>query len=156
VATMTSDVRAEMGANHALGCVCQLKSAHGAAARHHEQHLQLAQDLEIFDEVVKASTQLNRVYTTLAMARLLPEGVPAVAGPEEAEAVLELLHQSLESAKKAMDKAAEGEVRALSLSPSPSLSLLGCFPLHHTLTLSPTLLLLLLLHRPMRASARCC
>jgi tetratricopeptide (TPR) repeat protein len=108
VATMTSDVRAEMAANHALGCVYQKLRNNSAAARHHEQHEALASSLEVFDEVVRASSQLYRVYTLLAEEALAAEG----DADANAESALLLYQRSLAAASKSMDKASEGEANA--------------------------------------------
>lgn len=108
IATMTSDVRAEMGANHALGVVYQKLRNHESAVRHHEQHEEIASSMEVFDEVVKASTQLYRVYTLLAEEALAEDRVGGVS----TELALELYQRSLTSATKSMDKASEGEANA--------------------------------------------
>jgi len=106
IATMTSDVRAEMAANHALGCVYQKLLDYESAASHHEQHESTANSLQVFDEIVKANTQLYKVYSMLADDAL-------EAGGEAAhDAAIELFHKSRAAAQKSMDKAAEGEANA--------------------------------------------
>ena len=106
IGTMTSDVRAEMSANHALGVVYQKLHNYEAAASHHEQHEQIANTMQAFDEIVKANTQLYKVYTLLADDALEAEEAP------DTNAVVEWYHRSLTAAQKSMDKAAEGEANA--------------------------------------------
>ena len=95
-----------MTANHALGTVYQRLHNYEAAASHHEQHESIANTMQTFDEIVKANTQLYKVYMLLADDALEAEG------PVDTAAVIDLYHKSLAAAQKSMDKAAEGEANA--------------------------------------------
>jgi len=98
IATLTTDMRAEMTANHNLGCVYQRMDKMVEARRCHERHEELAISVDSNDEITKSNVELYKVYTKLADASL--------QGSEEA---LELYHKSLDATKKSWDKAAEGE-----------------------------------------------
>jgi tetratricopeptide (TPR) repeat protein len=101
VAGMTSDMRAEMAADHALGTIYQRIDNFDVARRYHEHHEEVAQSVDMFDDIVKANTQLYRVYTYLANQQSEDAGNHDVA--------IELYNKSLVAAQKSMDKAAEGE-----------------------------------------------
>ena len=103
IATMTSDMRAEMAADHALGTIYQKIEKVDVAKRYHEHHEEVAQSIDMFDDIVKANTQLYNVYTVLA-----DQCASNVEGNQTEEA-LELYNKSLVAAQKSMNKAAEGE-----------------------------------------------
>ena len=102
IATMTSDMRAEMTADHALGTIYQKIEKLDVAKRYHEHHEEVAQSIDMFDEIVKANTQLYKVYTVLA---------DQCAGNSDGnhEEALDMYNKSLVAAQKSMNKAAEGE-----------------------------------------------
>lgn len=102
IATMTSDMRAEMAADHALGTIYQKIEKFDVAKRYHEHHEEVAQSVDVFDDIVKANTQLYEVYKVLA------DQCESDAEGNHEEA-LELYNKSLVAAQKSMDKAAEGE-----------------------------------------------
>lgn len=101
IAGMTSDMRAEMAADHALGTIYQRIENFDVARRYHEHHEEIAQSIDMFDDIVKANTQLYKVYTYLADKNSEDGG--------NADVALELYNKSLVSAQKSMDKSAEGE-----------------------------------------------
>ena len=101
IAGMTSDMRAEMAADHALGTIYQRIGNFDVARRYHEHHEEIAQSIDMFDDIVKANTQLYKVYTYLADMNSEDGG--------NADVALELYNKSLVSAQKSMDKSAEGE-----------------------------------------------
>jgi tetratricopeptide (TPR) repeat protein len=100
VAQLTSDVRAEMSANHALGAINQLMLNYDRARVHHEKHEQLALSVDIFEEVARANGELYKVYLVLAEKYELDGHL---------DEALEMYHRCDEAAKKAWDKAAEAE-----------------------------------------------
>lgn len=101
IATLTSDIRAEMTANHSLGTVYQTMGGKDEMARKcHERHAELAESVDAADEVMKSSAELYKVYTSLA-------GTQYDAGL--ADSALELYNLALSAAKKSWNKAAEAE-----------------------------------------------
>jgi tetratricopeptide (TPR) repeat protein len=100
VAQLTNDLRAEMSANHSLGSINQMMLSFDRARMHHERHEQLAESVEVFDEIAKANAELYKVYLILA------EQKDALSLSEEA---LELYQLALQAAKKSWDKNAEAE-----------------------------------------------
>ena len=107
IATMTSDVQAEMGANHALGTVYQKMNNFESAVRFHEEHERVSVSIDMFDQIIKANAQLYKVYTVLADNTLKNED-----GVVNYDGALELYNKSLVASRKSMDKAAEGEANA--------------------------------------------
>ena len=95
-----------MAAHHALGTVHQRLHNYEAAASHHEHHENIANTMQMFDEIVKANTQLFKVYTLLADDALEGDRTTDI------DVVIGLYHKSLVAAQKSMDKAAEGEANA--------------------------------------------
>lgn len=111
IATLTSDIRAEMMSNHALGTVYQTSGGQDdLARRYHERHNELAESIESADEIIKANAELFRVYTSLADAHC------ETGRTDEA---LELYQMALKAGKRSWNKAAEadanGKVGALLL-----------------------------------------
>jgi tetratricopeptide (TPR) repeat protein len=100
VSQLTSDIRAEMAANHSLGVINQLMNNYERARVHHERHEQLAVSVDVFEEVARANTELYKVYLVLA------EKSDASGYIEDA---LSLFTLCLEAAKKSWDKSAEAE-----------------------------------------------
>ena len=100
VAQLTTDVRAEMNANHALGTVYQKMNEWEIARRLHERHQELAYSVDILEEVAKANIELHRVYLVLAQRS---------DNESDFDSALQLYHKCVESAQKCWDKAAEGE-----------------------------------------------
>lgn len=101
IATLTSDMRAEMMANHALGTVYQTAGGQDELARrYHERHNELAESVEFAEEIIKANAELFRVYTSLADAHY-------EAG--RTNEALELYQMALTAGKRSWNKAAEAE-----------------------------------------------
>ena len=100
VAQLTSDVRAEMSANHSLGSIYQLMANYEKARAYHERHEEIASSVDIFEEISKANVELYKVYLVLA------EKSESQANYDEA---LDLYNKCLEAAKKSWDRASEGE-----------------------------------------------
>lgn len=100
VAQLTSDLRAEMAANHSLGSVYQKMADWEMARKFHERHEEIAHSVDIVEEVGKANVELHAVYRVIAQ-RFDEEGA--------ADEALEMYHKCVESAKKCWDKASEGE-----------------------------------------------
>lgn len=101
IATLTTDIRAEMTANHCLGSVYQSTGKNNETARRcHERHNELAESVDAADEIIKANAELYKVYTLLA------ENCHVDGLVEEA---LSLHNKALGSSRKAWDKTAEAE-----------------------------------------------
>jgi tetratricopeptide (TPR) repeat protein len=101
VAQLTTDMRAEMSANHALGCVYQKMNDYDSARKCHERHEAIANEVDVLEEVGKASMQLYKVYMVLAN-RLDNEN--------KFDEALEMYHHALDATKKCWDKGSECEV----------------------------------------------
>ena len=100
VSQLTSDLRAEMNANHALGTVYQKMGDWDRAKTFHERHQEIAYSVDILEEVAKANIELHRTYLVIAH-RLEDEG--------HIDAALEYFMKCVDAAVKCWDKAAEGE-----------------------------------------------
>lgn len=100
ISLLTSDSRAEMTANHAIGLIHEMMYDFDNARDFHERHMKIAESTGIEDEIAKANMQLYKVYKFLA------EGLESSAENEEAM----IMHKmSLEAAKKSWNRQAEGE-----------------------------------------------
>jgi tetratricopeptide (TPR) repeat protein len=100
VAQLAMDVRAEMSANHELGCVYSNLQQYDSASKYHLRHEELAYRVDLKDEVAKANAELHRVYVIKANM------FESSGNFDEA---LHYFGLSLESAKKCFDKSAEAE-----------------------------------------------
>ena len=100
VAQLTTDMKAEMTANHTLGEVYQQMKAYELARTCHERHEAIARAIDNADEIVTANVELHRVYLVLAQ-RLETAG--------EVEAALDMYEMCLGASIKCMDLAAQGE-----------------------------------------------
>ena len=101
ISMLTSDLRQEMAANHALGSVYQRMFNFEMARKNHEKHEELANSVDVLEEVAKANVELFRVYTMLAV-KMDAEG--------DSMGALEMYNRCVGASKKCWDKAAEGEV----------------------------------------------
>lgn len=101
IATLTSDIRAEMTANHSLGVVYQNTGKNNDMARRcHERHNELAESVEAAEEIIKANAELFKVYTVLADT-CYEDG--------DVGGALDLYGKALQSSKEAWNKAAEAD-----------------------------------------------
>lgn len=100
VSQLTNDVRAEMSANNALGIIYQLMFEHNKALSYHERHEEIANSLDIFEEVAKSNVELYKVYLHLA---------EKANSQNKLDVSLEFYNKCLEAAKKSWDKSSEAE-----------------------------------------------
>jgi tetratricopeptide (TPR) repeat protein len=100
VAQLTTDIRAEMVANHLLGSVYQSMGEFDTARAFHERHEKLAYAIDVEEEIVKANNELNKVYWVLAQ-NLDNDG--------QADEAIAMFHRGLASAIKCVDRSAEAE-----------------------------------------------
>lgn len=100
VAQLTTDIRAEMAANHVLGSVYQSMGEYDTARAFHERHEKLAYAVDVDEEIIKANSDLNKVYWVLAQQ--LDDG-------GHYEEAIEMYQKCLTSAVKCIDKSAEAE-----------------------------------------------
>lgn len=100
VAQLTSDLRAEMFANHSLGTIHQLMTEPEKARAYHERHEIIAASMDVFEEVSKANVELYKVYFILAQKH---------EKQGELDEALDYYNKCLEASKKSWDRAAEGE-----------------------------------------------
>ncbi|CAE7657678.1 Ttc29 [Symbiodinium microadriaticum] len=100
VAQLTTDMKAEMTANHTLGEVYQQMNSYELARACHERHEEIARAIDNADDIVTANVELHRVYLVLAQ-RLEAAG--------ETEDALGMYEMCLGASIKCMDLAAQGE-----------------------------------------------
>lgn len=100
VAQLTTDIRAEMAANHILGSVYQSMNEFETARAFHERHEKLAYAVDVDDEIIKANVELNKVYWVLAQQ--LDDGGLI-------DEAIEMFQKCLTAAVKCIDKSAEAE-----------------------------------------------
>jgi tetratricopeptide (TPR) repeat protein len=100
VAQLTTDIRAEMAANHILGSVYQSMHEFDTARAFHERHEKLAYAVDVDDEIIKANAELNKVYWVLAQ-QLDDSGA--------SDEAIEMYEKCLAAAVKCVDKSAEAE-----------------------------------------------
>lgn len=100
VSQLTNDIRAEMTANHSLGCIYQLMMDFDGAKKFHERHEEIATSVDVFEEIAKANSEIFKVYLVLG-ERLESQG--------NLDTALEMFQRCLQAAKKSWDRAAEGE-----------------------------------------------
>lgn len=100
VSQLTSDLRAEMTANHALGTVYQKMGDWEMAKGYHERHEEVAYSVDILEEVAKANIELHHVYNFLA---------EKLENEKDLDGALDMYEKCVESAKKCWDKSSEGE-----------------------------------------------
>lgn len=100
VAQLTTDLKAEMLANHTLGEVYQQMNDFESARVCHERHEEIAKSIDNPDELVTANIELHKVYLILAQ-RLENEN--------EIDNALKMYGLCLNSSIKCMDLAAQGE-----------------------------------------------
>lgn len=100
VAQLTTDIRAEMAANHILGSVYQSMDEFNTARAFHERHEKLAYAVDVEEEIIKANGELNKVYWVLA------QQLDDSGAMDEA---IEMYQKCLAAAVKCIDKSAEAE-----------------------------------------------
>ena len=101
VAQLTTDLKAEMSANHTLGEVYQQMGEYGEARLKHERHEEIAESIDSLDDVVMANVELHKVYLVIASKLETDE-----ATIDEA---LDMYHKCLGASIKCADLAAQGE-----------------------------------------------
>lgn len=101
VAQLTTDLKAEMLANHTLGIIYQAMNLYDAAKVYHEKHEEIAKSIDHSDEIVTANMELQKVYLVLA------ERLEEQKCYNEALKMYELC---LSSSIKCMDLPSQGEV----------------------------------------------
>lgn len=100
VSQLTTDIRAEMSANHELGCVYQKMNIFEVARKYHEKHEEKAAAVDVMEEISKANAELYKVYMVLAVR---------ADNSNNFDEALEIYHKCLNASKKSWDKAGEGE-----------------------------------------------
>lgn len=100
VAQLTTDMKAEMTANHTLGEVYQQMNSYEQARVCHERHEEIARAIDNADEIVSANVELHRVYLVLAQ-RMESAG--------DSDGALSMYEMCLGASIKCMDLAAQGE-----------------------------------------------
>jgi tetratricopeptide (TPR) repeat protein len=100
VAQLTTDLKAEMLANHTLGEVYQQMNDYERARACHERHEEIARAIDSADEIVTANVELHKVYLVLAR-RLEADG--------DIGAALPMYELCLTASIKCMDLASQGE-----------------------------------------------
>ena len=98
---LTTDIRAEMSANHELGRVYQKMSLFDIARKYHEKHEEKATAVDVIEEISKANAELYKVYMVIATR--------ADEQLNNFDEALELYHKCLDAAKKSWDNVARTE-----------------------------------------------
>lgn len=101
VAQLTTDLKAEMLANHTLGIIYQAMNNYDAAKIYHEKHEEIAKSIEHSEEIVTANMELQKVY--LVLAERLEEH-------KYYHEALKMYELCLSSSIKCMDLPSQGEV----------------------------------------------
>jgi tetratricopeptide (TPR) repeat protein len=107
VAQLTTDLKAEMSANHTLGEVYQQMGEYGDARERHERHEEIAVSIDSAEDLVAANVELHKVYLVLA-ARLEAEEA-ASSAPQGTDEALKMYEMCLGASIKCTDLAAQGE-----------------------------------------------
>ena len=100
VAQLTSDLRAEMAGNHALGLVNQKMGDFEKARLFHERHEMISVSVDAEEELAKSNSELYKVYLGIA-DKFEQEG--------SLEEAMSMHQKCLGAAKKCWNKAAEAE-----------------------------------------------
>lgn len=100
VSQLTSDLRAEMAANHSLGIVNQRIGDYETARLYHERHEEISISVDAEAETSEANAELYKVY--LAIANSYEKS-------EDMENSMDMHLKCLEASKKCWNKALEGE-----------------------------------------------
>lgn len=100
VAQLTTDLKAEMSANHTLGEVYQQMGEYGDARLRHERHEEIAVSIESADDIIAANVELHKVYLVIAQ-RLEQE--------QASDEALKMYEMCLGASIKCTDLAAQGE-----------------------------------------------
>lgn len=101
VAQLTTDLKAEMSANHTLGEVYQQMGEYGDARLRHERHEEIAVSIDSADDIIAANVELHKVYLVTA-ARLEQD-------PAATDEALKMYEKCLGASIKCTDLAAQGE-----------------------------------------------
>jgi tetratricopeptide (TPR) repeat protein len=102
VAQLTTDLKAEMSANHTLGEVFQQMGEYGDARARHERHEEIAVSIDSAEDIIAANVELHKVYLVLAQRLEADE----TAAPDEA---LQMYERCLGASIKCTDLATQGE-----------------------------------------------
>lgn len=121
VAQLTTDLKAEMAANHTLGEVCQQMGEFADARLRHERHEEIAVSIDSTEDIVAANVELHKVYLVLAQ-RLEQQATQAetqglqLASQTERQGqgqgydeALKMYEKCLGASVKCTDLAAQGE-----------------------------------------------
>jgi len=100
VAQLTSDLRAEMTANHTLGEIYFQMDDFARSREYHERHEEIAVSMDSDDDLALANIELHKVYLVLAN-RLEAAG--------ENNEALQMFEKCVEAAKKCRELSAEAE-----------------------------------------------
>lgn len=100
VAQLTTDMKAEMSANHTLGEVYQQMGEFDDARLCHERHEEIACSIDSADDIIAANVELHKVY--LVVAQQLDQD-------EKTEESLKMYEMCLGASIKCTDLAAQGE-----------------------------------------------
>lgn len=101
VAQLTTDMKAEMAANHTLGEVYQQMGQYEEARLCHERHEEIANSIESSEDIVAANIELHKVYLVLALE--LERNEKAI------DDALKMYEKCLSASSKCNDLAAQGE-----------------------------------------------
>lgn len=100
VAQLTTDMKAEMAANHTLGEVYQQMCEFAEARACHERHEEIASSIDSVDDIIAANVELHKVYLVIAQ-RLEHEN--------KLDEALQMFEKCLGASIKCADLAAQGE-----------------------------------------------
>jgi tetratricopeptide (TPR) repeat protein len=111
VAQLTTDLKAEMAANHTLGEVYQQMGEFNEARLRHERHEEIAVSIDSAENIVAANVELHKVYLVLAQGleqthQDAQEHGQDLHTPDEA---LQMYEKCLGASVKCEDLAAQGE-----------------------------------------------
>lgn len=104
VAQLTTDLKAEMSANHTLGEVYQQMGEYGDARLRHERHEEIAVSIESAEDIITANVELHKVYLVIAQRQEQEQA----AGTSTDDA-LKMYEMCLGASIKCADLAAQGE-----------------------------------------------
>ena len=108
VAQLTTDLKAEMSANHTLGEVYQQMGEYGDARLRHERHEEIAVSIESAEDIIAANVELHKVYLVIAQRQEQEQEQEQAPGTSTDDA-LKMYEMCLGASIKCTDLAAQGE-----------------------------------------------
>jgi len=109
VAQLTTDLKAEMAANHTLGEVYQQMGEFGDARLRHERHEEIAVSIDSAEDIVAANVELHKVYLVLAQGLEQAQQDNEEQDPHSPDEALQMFEKCLGASIKCEDLAAQGE-----------------------------------------------